>query len=142
VNFNRRSARLAAETGKPLVGNSDTHYLWQLNWTFTWIYSEPDMQSVFKAIKQGLVQVETSPLSWFEAATWWAIAIWRSAFPASADSLNKIENGRSFGTAQEIVEPESIHVGHQGQEIADCTRRFHLPSSETIFNDRPIVPGK
>jgi predicted metal-dependent phosphoesterase TrpH len=142
LNFNRRSARLAAETGKPLVGNSDIHYLWQLNRTFTWIYSEPDMPSVFDAVRQGLVQVQTSPLSWYEAAKWWVAGVWRSTIPTKADRLDKIEDGRGFGASQQIVEPERIHIGHQGEEIADCPGRFHLPSAETILDDRPVVPGK
>jgi predicted metal-dependent phosphoesterase TrpH len=142
LNFNRRSARLAAKYGKPLVGNSDVHYLWQLNRTFTWVYSEPDIQSVINAIKQGLVKVETLPLSWFDAVEWWGTAIWRSAFSKSARPLNKIEDGRGFGAAQEIVEPESVHIGHQGEEIADSPGRFHLPSPKTVFDDGTIIPGK
>jgi predicted metal-dependent phosphoesterase TrpH len=142
INFNRRSARLAVKTGKPLVGSSDVHFLWQLNRTYTWIYSEPDIQSVMNAVKQGLVHVQTSPLTWFEAAKWWAAAIWRSTFSTSADRLDKVEDGRGFGTAQEIVEPEGIHIGHQGKEIADGTGRFHLPPPETILDDRPVVSGK
>jgi predicted metal-dependent phosphoesterase TrpH len=105
LNFNRRSARIAAEAAKPLVGNSDVHYLWQLDRTFTWIYSEPDVQSILNAVKQGLVRIHFSPLSWCEAAEWWATALWRRAFPINPPLLNKIKNGRSFGTAQESVEP-------------------------------------
>jgi predicted metal-dependent phosphoesterase TrpH len=105
VNFNRRSTRLAAAAGKPLVGNGDIHFLWQLNRTFTWIYSEPDVRSILSAVKQGLVQVQQSPLSWIEAASWWATNIWRSALPINPGSLNKIKDGRRFGTAQESVEP-------------------------------------
>ncbi len=105
INFNRRSDRLAAEAGKPLVANSDIHFLWQLNRTFTWIYAEPDPQSVLNAVKRGLVRIQVSPLSWLEAANWWATALWRSAFPAGADALNKVENGGSFGSAQESVKP-------------------------------------
>jgi predicted metal-dependent phosphoesterase TrpH len=105
LNFNRRSARLAGETGKPLVGSGDIHFLWQLGRTYTWVYSEPDTQSVLSAIKKGFVRIEASPLSWFEAARWWATAIWRKAAPADSTFLNKIENGRSFGPAQESVKP-------------------------------------
>jgi predicted metal-dependent phosphoesterase TrpH len=105
LDFNRRSDRLAAEAGKPLVGNSDIHFLWQLNRTFTWIYSEPDVQSVLKAVKQGLVRIQISPLSWFEAARWWTVAICRGILPISPDALNKIEDRRRFGSAQESVEP-------------------------------------
>jgi predicted metal-dependent phosphoesterase TrpH len=105
LNFNRRSARLAGETGKSLVGSGDIHFLWQLGRTYTRVYSEPDVQSVLHSIKQGFVRIEVSPLSWLEAATWWATAIWRKAAPADPAPLNKIENGRGFGTAQESVKP-------------------------------------
>jgi predicted metal-dependent phosphoesterase TrpH len=142
LNFNRRSVRLAAKTGKPLVGNSDTHYLWQLNRTFTWIYAEPDVQSVVNAIKQGRVQLQTSPLSWFEAAKWWTTAIWRGSLSTGADRLDKIEYGRGLGAAQEIMESERIHIGHQREEVTDCTGSLHLPSPKTFLDDRPIVPGK
>jgi predicted metal-dependent phosphoesterase TrpH len=105
INFNRRSARLAKETGKPLVGSGDVHFLWQLGRTYTWVYSEPDVPSVLSAIKRGFVRIESSPLSWFEAATWWATAIWRNAIPENPASSDKIKNGRSLGTAQESMKP-------------------------------------
>lgn len=118
LNFNRRSELLAAKSRKPLVGNGDVHYLWQLGRTFTWVYSEPGMQPIIKAVKQGLVRVQKSPLTWFEAAKWWAISYWRDAFPANrapcmpvmGDSTaalqsNKVEDGRRFGPAEEGVEP-------------------------------------
>ncbi|HTY64917.1 MAG TPA: PHP-associated domain-containing protein [Acidobacteriota bacterium] len=103
LNFNRRSARLAGETGKPLVGSGDVHFLWQLGRTFTWVYAEPDVQSVVSAVKQGLVRVESSPLSWFEAATWWATAIWRNAVPGNPAASDEIKNRGRLGTAQESM---------------------------------------
>jgi predicted metal-dependent phosphoesterase TrpH len=93
LNFNRRSIDFAKETGKPLVGCADVHYLWQLNRTFTWIYAEPELQSVLMAIKQGSVRYQTSPLSWLEAAGWWATALWRYAFP-----VNAAPSGQTLGT--------------------------------------------
>ena len=105
LNFNRRIVRLARETGKPLVGSCDIHFLWQLGRTYTWVYSEPDTQSVLSAIKQGFVRIEVSPLSWREAATWWATTLWRNAAPADSAQLNKIKNRRGFGTTQESVKP-------------------------------------
>src|SRR5213596_4153985 len=38
LDFNRRARAVAAKFAKPLVGNGDVHYLWQLGKTFTWIY--------------------------------------------------------------------------------------------------------
>ena len=82
----------AEETGKPLVGCGDIHHLWQLDRTFTWIYAEPEPQSVLAAIKQGLVRMQTSPLSWPQAASWWTTALWRYAFP-----VNAAPTGRTLG---------------------------------------------
>ena len=84
VNFNRRAVALAAKPGKPLVGCGDIHYLYQLNRTFTWIYAEPDPASIMDAVRKGLVRMETSPLSWMQAAAWWTTDLWRRLFPANA----------------------------------------------------------
>jgi hypothetical protein len=112
LDFNRRSVALAREFRKPLVGGADVHYLWQLGRTFTWIYAEPGVRSVLSAVKQGLVRIQTSPLSWLEAAEWWAATFWRYAFPVnpvpsrfSAGPLDKIEDGRCFGAAQQSMKP-------------------------------------
>ena len=105
LNFNRRGLKLSTRTQKPVVGNGDVHYLWQLGRTFTWIYSEPDMASIFNAIRRGEVRVEQSNLSWFHAANWWANTIWRHAFPVNAPPiklpLDEIEDGRCFGATQQ-----------------------------------------
>jgi predicted metal-dependent phosphoesterase TrpH len=141
LDFNRRSVELAAEAGKPLVGCGDIHYLWQLDRTFTWIYAKPDVQSVLSAVKQGLVRIQTSPLSWLEAADWWATTLWRYVFPVNPapskhalgtlfpasrrdsrknrfafrnEPLDEIEDGRCLGTAQKSVKSQRIHISHQG----------------------------
>jgi predicted metal-dependent phosphoesterase TrpH len=83
LDFNRKSTDLARKTGKPLLGCGDIHYLWQLGRTSTWIYSEPCVESILSAIKQGLVRIQAFPLTWLEAAQWWAINFWRYAFPVN-----------------------------------------------------------
>ena len=75
MSFNRRSADFARKTGKPLVGFGDIHYLWQLNRTYTWVYSEPEIPSIIGAVKEGLVRLRTSPLSPREAGIWWTTAL-------------------------------------------------------------------
>ena len=121
LDFNRRGELLAAKTKKPLVGNGDVHHLWQLSKTFTWVYSEPGVLPVLRAVKEGLVRIQKSPLSWFEAADWWATSLRRYAYPVNRPPyrpapgashhpvpgrpLDKIEDGRCFGSAQEGVEP-------------------------------------
>ena len=83
ADFNRPARRLASSKGKPLVGNGDVHFLWQLEKTFTWIYAEPDVTSILKAVKQGHVRLETSPLSHLNVVRWWADALWRYVFPVN-----------------------------------------------------------
>ncbi len=81
VDFNRRAAQIGLKHGKPLIGNSDAHVLWQLGRTFTWILAEPGVQSVIGAIKRGQVRIDSNALSFREAATWWATAVWRFVVP-------------------------------------------------------------
>ncbi len=114
LNFNRRSVALAKASSKPLLGFGDIHYLWQLGRTFTWIYAEPSVESIFEAIRQGLVRIQVSPLSWSQAAGWWATTLWRTLLPANpppSTFSDKIKDRRSFGTPKESVESQSIHIG-------------------------------
>jgi hypothetical protein len=140
LDFNRRGIKLAKRNSKTVVGFGDIHFLWQLGKTYTWIYAEPNVESITASIKSGWVRIEASPLSWFEAAGWWAGRFWRSAFPVNSPAVplssedfppsppaternpiknaypetpsDKIEDGRCFGTPQESVKAERIHVGH------------------------------
>jgi predicted metal-dependent phosphoesterase TrpH len=118
LDFNRRAEILAEKAGKPMVGNGDVHYLWQLGRTFTWIYSEPGVLPVLHAVKQGFVRVQKTPITSLEAAQWWAVSLWRYAFPVNpppygyapgpsfpAKPSDKIEDGRCLGPTQESVEP-------------------------------------
>lgn len=66
--FNRRAQEFAESAGLPVVGNTDTHFLWQLGRTFSWIDAAPDKESVLSAIRHGRVKVSTRPLSWHHAA--------------------------------------------------------------------------
>lgn len=105
LNFNRRSVIVAREAGKPLVGSGDVHFLWQLGRTFTWVYAEPEVSSVLEAVKRGMVRLEVSPLSWREAATWWATVISRMVIPQRFLRSDKIKNGRSLGASKKRVKP-------------------------------------
>jgi predicted metal-dependent phosphoesterase TrpH len=119
LNFNRQSVDLATRACKPLIGNGDVHYIWQLGRTYTWIYAEPDTFSIVNAVKQGFVRLDSSPISWFQAAGWWATTLWRNVFPVNPEPssgpafepsgvespLDEVEDGRCLGTAQESVKP-------------------------------------
>ncbi len=62
--FNRRAVEYARTAGLPVVGNSDTHFLWQMGRTFTLIDAPPEPAAVLEAIRHGRVQLVTRPLSW------------------------------------------------------------------------------
>ncbi len=83
INFNRRARRIAIRRQKALVGNGDVHLLWQLGRTFTWIYSEPGVVPVLKAVKKGKVRLETRSLVYPEVVRFWATTLWRYLFPVN-----------------------------------------------------------
>jgi predicted metal-dependent phosphoesterase TrpH len=62
--FNRRALEYAASADLPVVGNSDTHFLWQLGRTYTLIDAPPEPDAVIAAIRHGRVQLVTRPLTW------------------------------------------------------------------------------
>ena len=64
--FNRRAVEYARKVGRPVVGNSDTHFLWQIGRTFTLIDAAPHPAALLEALRDGRVQVVTRPLSWVE----------------------------------------------------------------------------
>ena len=62
--FNQRATAHAQAVNLPVVGNTDTHFLWQMGRTFTQIDAAPDAESVIEAIRDGRVQLVSRPLSW------------------------------------------------------------------------------
>jgi hypothetical protein len=62
--FNQRAMTFARHAGLSVVGNTDTHFLWQLGRTYTLIDAVPEPQAVVDAIRCGRVQLVTQPLSW------------------------------------------------------------------------------
>ncbi|MGB8951364.1 MAG: PHP domain-containing protein [Candidatus Aminicenantales bacterium] len=63
LNFNKKAVRAAALFNKPLVGSSDCHHLWQFGKTFTLIDAPKDIPSIVRAVKEGRVEVRTTPVS-------------------------------------------------------------------------------
>jgi predicted metal-dependent phosphoesterase TrpH len=66
--FNRRAADYAQTAGIAVVGNSDTHFLWQLGRTYTLIDAAPEIGAVVDALRHRRVQLVTQPLSWVQLA--------------------------------------------------------------------------
>ena len=62
VNFNRAGERWARAHGKPVVGNGDVHLLEQLGTTCSLVDAAPSPDAICEAIRQGRVQVSSTPL--------------------------------------------------------------------------------
>ena len=67
VNLNRKAIRVAKKLNKPIVANSDTHFIEQLGENYTLIDAEKNISSVINAIKQGKVRRKTRHLGLVES---------------------------------------------------------------------------
>jgi len=61
--FNQRAIAVSESYGLPIVGNSDTHFTFQLGTTYSFIYAEKEPEAIFAAIRQNKIKVITRPLS-------------------------------------------------------------------------------
>ena len=66
INFNQRALEVCQSFGFPLVGNSDAHFLSQMGTTYSLIYAEKNLNSIFAAIRGNRVEVVTRPLKHLE----------------------------------------------------------------------------
>jgi len=66
--FNQRALDYARTTALPVVGNTDTHFLWQVGHTYTEIDAVPNVHGVIEAVRHGRVRLVTRPLSWIDLA--------------------------------------------------------------------------
>jgi len=62
INFNQKALEVSEFYGFPLVGNSDAHFLSQLGTTYSLVYAEKNLESIFSAIRRNKVEVVTRPL--------------------------------------------------------------------------------
>ena len=63
INRNERAVRISEAHGKPLVGSSDCHNIWQVGYTYTLVDAEKSIPSIIAAVKAGKAEVATTPLS-------------------------------------------------------------------------------
>jgi len=78
VNFNAPAARLAAESGKPLVGTSDAHTVWQFGRTFALVDADKNLPSIIAAVKAGRLEYRSRPVSlWIMARIVAKLFSWR-----------------------------------------------------------------
>jgi predicted metal-dependent phosphoesterase TrpH len=66
INFNQKAMEVARSHGFPLIGNSDAHFLSEFGTTYSLIYAEKNLESVFTAIRARRVEVVSRPLTPFE----------------------------------------------------------------------------
>ena len=64
ARFNEHALQYAGTVGLPVVGNSDTHFLWQMGRTYTLIDAPPHPTAIIEAIRLGRTHLVTRPLSW------------------------------------------------------------------------------
>ena len=62
-NFNKNAIDCAHQFGLPLVGTSDSHTLYQMGHTYTLIEAEKEPEAIFESIKNGNIEVVTTPLT-------------------------------------------------------------------------------
>lgn len=63
INPNKKAVEVAQEHHLPLVGSSDCHNIWQVGHTYSLVEAEKSIPSIIAAVKQGKVEVATTPLS-------------------------------------------------------------------------------
>jgi predicted metal-dependent phosphoesterase TrpH len=63
INRNKKTLRTAALHNKPIVANSDAHNLWQIGKTYSLIEAKKDIPSIIEAVKEGRLEIRTSPFS-------------------------------------------------------------------------------
>ena len=63
IDFNKLAVEKARQYNLPLVGNSDTHFIFQLGSTYSLVEAEKDIESVIRAIKVSRVKVISQPLN-------------------------------------------------------------------------------
>jgi predicted metal-dependent phosphoesterase TrpH len=63
INRNKKALRVAALHNKPVVANSDAHNLWQIGKTYSLIEAKKDTPSIIEAVKEGRLEIRTSPFS-------------------------------------------------------------------------------
>jgi hypothetical protein len=63
--FNSMACKVANIHGKPVVGTSDSHHLFQLDKTYSMIDAGKNIGSVISALKNNRIKIVSRPLSFF-----------------------------------------------------------------------------
>jgi len=63
INFNKKAIDVAGRYNLPLVGTSDCHNLREFGTTYSLVEAEKNPYSVINAVKEGKIEIKTTPLS-------------------------------------------------------------------------------
>lgn len=63
--FNSMACKVAKIHGKPVVGTSDSHHLFQIDKTYSMIDAEKNIASVISALRNDRIKIVSKPLSFF-----------------------------------------------------------------------------
>jgi predicted metal-dependent phosphoesterase TrpH len=63
INMNKKAIAAASKFHKPMVATSDCHNLWQFGTSYTYIDADKEPAAILAAIKEGRMDIVTSPLS-------------------------------------------------------------------------------
>ncbi len=65
-NWNKKAVQQANTLNLPLVGTSDCHLLWEFGTSYSMVDADKDILSIVEAVKQGKIELVTTPLSTFQ----------------------------------------------------------------------------
>ncbi len=65
-NWNKKAVQQAEILNLPLVGTSDCHLLWEFGTSYTIVDADKEILSIVEAVKQGKIELITTPLSTFQ----------------------------------------------------------------------------
>ncbi|MFH1637302.1 MAG: PHP domain-containing protein [Candidatus Woesearchaeota archaeon] len=94
-NMNIKAKEIAEKYGKPMVGTSDVHMLFQLNHSCTWINARKDPRKIVEAIKQGKAKLVTKPMPIHLFIRLFASAVFFTAYFHALNRISKL-TGTNF----------------------------------------------
>lgn len=65
INLNKKSVEIANKFKKTLLGTSDMHNLWRMDYTYSLIDAKKDIISIVNAIRNNKIKIRTKPLPYY-----------------------------------------------------------------------------
>ncbi len=61
LNFNKKAEQTARKYNKPLIANSDAHFLFAFGRNYTYVFAEKKIDSILEAIRKNKMKIMTKP---------------------------------------------------------------------------------